>query len=217
MPLVGLGTFPAGAYASLARPGGNITGVESAFGGELYAKLVQLLYDAVPTTSRIAWLGHPDNWNSGAGGLTVRTGVEQFGLTVEPVFVDSPVTEATIRKAFASMAHSGFDALYVAPSVDVLVHHKLVAELAATAGLPAIAKRHQYSESGLLMTYGPSNAGTFRPGAWYVDRILKGADPAELPIEQPMRIDFIVNLKTAKALGIELPLKTLYFATEVIE
>ena len=192
MPLVGIGTFPAGAYAGPARPSGNITGVQASLGGEFYAKHVQLLHDAVPTVARIAWLGHPDNWNR-AGGPAVRAGAEQLGLTLVPVFVDSPVTEATIRQAFDSMAHQDFDAIYVAPSADVYVHHRLVAELAAAARLPAIGRQRQYAEAGLFMTYGPSNVGSFQRGAWYVDQILKGADPAELP------------------------LKTLMFATEVIE
>ena len=150
-------------------------------------------------------------------GAGARTGAEQLGLTLVPVIVEQPTTEVTVREAFARIAAQDFDALYVSPSTDVYPHHVLVAELAAAAGLPAIGRQRQYAEAGLLMTYGPSIICNFERGAWYVDRILKGADPATLPIEQPMRIDFIVNLKTAKELSLELPLKILYRATAVIE
>ncbi len=214
--LAAIGTYPDGAYASLARPGGNITGVEGSLGDQFYAKHVQLLHDAVPAASRIAWLGSRSLWDRGSA-AGARAGAEQLGLTLVPVIVDTPVNEATIRQAFNEMARQAFDALYVAPSTGVYVHHKLVAELVAAARLPAAGRHRQYAEAGLLMTYGPSISANFERGAWYVDQILKGANPAETPIEQPTTIDFIVNLKTARELGLTLPPEIMIRATEFIE
>ncbi len=217
IPIVGIGTYPAGAYASLARPGGNITGVEGSLGPQFYAKHVQLLHDAVPTASRIAWLGSRGSWEDGNTGAAARAGAEQLGLALVPVIVDSPVTEATVRQAFDAMARQSFDALYVSPSTDVYAHRRLVAKLVAAARLPAVGRQRQYAEAGLLMTLGPSIAGNFQRGAWYVDQILKGAIPSELPIEQPTTLELIVNLKTASELGITLPPAILIQATKFIE
>lgn len=216
IPIVGIGTFPADSYASLARPGGNITGIEGSLGAEFYAKLIELLHDAVPTASRIAWLGTQDTWDLGHG-LGARLGAEKLSLTLSPVFVDFPVNEAAIRQAFDSMTRQGFDALYISPTNSVYVHHRLVAELATAAHLPAAGRQRQYAESGLLMTYGPIISANFERAAWYVDQILKGANPADMPIEQPTKIEFIVNLKTARELGIALPPSIMIRATKIIE
>ena len=107
--------------------------------------------------------------------------------------------------------------MHIHPSTDVFVHRRLVAELVAAARLPAIGLQHEYSAAGLLMTYGPKVPLLFQRGAWYVDQILKGVDPGELPIEQPTRLDFVVNLKTARELGITLPSTIMIQATEFIE
>ena len=216
IPIVGIGTFRPGAYASLARPGGNVTGVEGSLGGEFYAKHVQLLHDAVPTATRIAWLGSRAMWDGGISAAGARAGATQLGLALVPVIVEHPVNEATIRQAFAALARQSFDAMYIQGS-GVYAHRRLVAELVAAARLPAVGRQRQYAEAGLLMTYGPRISANFERGAWYVDQILKGANPAELPIEQPTTIDLIVNLKTAKALGLALPPAILIQATEFIE
>ncbi len=216
IPIVGIGSYPAGAYDSLARPGGNITGIEGSTGFEFYAKHLQVLHDAVPSASRIAWLGPRDNWDAG-GGRGARLGAEQLGIPITPVFVENPVNEAAIRQAFESIARQGFDAIYVGAAGDMYAHHRLVAELVAAARLPAVGRQRQYAEAGLLMTLGPSIIGNFRRGAWYVDRILKGADPAELPIERPTTIELIINLKTARELGLTLPPTIMIQATEFIE
>ena len=132
-------------------------------------------------------------------------------------FVEHPITEAAIRRAFASMAGRGFDAIYVAGATDMFPHRVAIAEQVLATQLPAIALQHEYAGAGVLLSYSPPIAANFARLAHYVHKILKGADPGEIPIEQSSVITLTVNLATARALGITLPPATLFFATEVIE
>ncbi len=212
VPYVGVGTFPEEFHDRLARPGGNITGFDFTAGGAAYTKMVQLLHDAVPSASRIAFLGTRGWWQDKRFGSAARLGAV---LTLEPVFVDQPITEATIQGAFVLLA--GFDAVYVASALGLDVHFQRVSELMLAARLPAIGTSNRLPQAGLLMGYSANGPDIFRRAAGYVDRILKGDDPADLPVQQPMKFDFVINLKTARALGITLPPALLIQATEFIE
>ena len=216
IPIVGVGTFPADLQQRLARPGGNVTGFSSSVGDSIYQKRVQLLLDAVPTASRIGWIVPRSNWE-GTTGAKTREAAEQLGVEFVGAIVESPVAEATIRRAFVDLAKMDVDALVVSNSTQMVGNLRLVVELALASKLPTISTVRQYGELGIMLTYGADYPDLYRSAAGYVDRILKGADPGELPIQLPMRFDFIVNLKTVDALGITLPPKIMIFATEFIE
>ena len=216
IPIVGLGGFPDDLLSRLARPGGNTTGIAAVFGTMLLAKMLQLLHDAVPSASRIAWLGQQNRWRSSLSDTT-RAGAEQLGLTLVPALYEEPATEAKIRSAMASVADQDIHAVYVHGSQQHFPLREFIADLMLSARLPAISLQLEHARAGLLMSYAPDYAEHYRRLATYVDKILKGADPGELPIEQPTIIKLVLNLKTATALGITLPFRTLAFATEYIE
>ena len=217
IPIVGIGTFPPEFNANLARPGENVTGFDFTSGGAVYGKALQHLHNAVPTISRVGYFGPQINWESPASGGAVRAAADALHLTLVPVFFDRPVDEAGIRAAFSTINDQKFDAIYIPSNSSVRLHRRTVVELVTNAQLPSISTHRELSEAGLLMSFDTNRLDLFRGAAGYVDRILKGADPGELPIQQPTVFDFVVNLKAARALGITLPLKTLYAATEVIE
>ena len=219
IPIVGLGTFPADLQERLARPGGNTTGISATLGRALNGKLVQLLHDAIPSASRIAWLGSQNGrlgWHGG-GAEAARAGAEQLGLTLIPAFYESPADENKIRTAIAAMADQDIHAAYVGASTHHFALRKFLAEQMLSARVPAIAFQLEHARAGQLLSYAPDFVEQYRRLATYVDKILKGDDPGELPIEQPREIKFVVNLKTARALGITLPFRTLAFATEIID
>ena len=182
----------------------------------LYEKMVQLLHEVAPSASRFGLLT-PRGWWEGRNGASARAGAEQIGVTMVPLFVDRPVTEATIRSAIDSMAGQDIHAIYVSGSTDMYAYRDYVAEQIAAVRLPAIGYQLEHARAGLLMCYAPDFIDWYRRLATYVDRILKGADPGELPIEQPTEIKLVINLKTARALGITIPRKLLIQATELIE
>jgi len=215
IPIVGLGTFPTDLQARLARPGGNTTGISASFGSALYSKMVQILHDAVPTASRFAIFGPREWWARYE--KTVQNAAMQLGITLVPVFVEEPVTEATIRSAVGSIAGQEIHAVYISASLDLYTHRDFLAAQIATTRLPAIAFQLEHAAAGQLISYAPDFIGSYRRLATYVDRILKGADPGELPIEQPTEIKLVVNLKTARALGVTLPPAIMIQATEIIE
>jgi putative ABC transport system substrate-binding protein len=214
IPVIGIGTFPDG----LARPSrqGNVTGMNATSGVELYQKLLQLLHDAVPGLSRVAWLGPRDTWD-GPIGAAAREGAWRLGVPLVPVLIDGPPDDANLGRAFAAIREEALDGLFVGSSPEMTVHRQTIAGLAAAARLPAIALQREYADVGLLMAYGPDFLDIYRRAAGYADRILRGADPAELPIDGARAFEFVVNLSTARALGLELPPSIMLFATEVIE
>jgi putative tryptophan/tyrosine transport system substrate-binding protein len=201
-----------GLVASLARPGGNITGLSS-FGPDLSGKRLELLKEAVPTLARIAVL-----WNAADRGMTLRFEQMQvaalaLGQTVSPLGVH----EATqVESALAAMTQERPDALFVITDVLTARHWGRIVEFAATHQLPTLFEYREPVVAGGLIAYGPSQADLHRRAAYYVDRILKGAKPADLPVEQPMRIELVINVKTAKELGLTLPSTLLFQADEVI-
>ena len=217
IPIVGIGTFPPEFHANLAQPGGNVTGFDFTGGGAVYSKAVQHLRDAVPTISRVAYLAPRVNWDNPAVGGRARAAADALHLSLVHVPLDRPIDEAGIRAAFLTITGQEFDAIYVPSNSGVIAHKRTVAESVAAARLPTISSNRELTEAGLLMSFDTNVLDLMRGAAGYVDRILKGADPGELPIQQPTVFDFVVNLATARELGITLPLKTLYAATEVIE
>src|SRR5712691_2161119 len=202
-----------GLVASLARPGGNTTGV-STLGTELPGKRLELLKETVPQSARVAVLANP-----AAGGyesvMHNLTGAAQaLGLQLRVVELRSA---EELDTAFATMTREGVDALIVVsdPALMEGLRGRTV-DLAATHRLPAMYSSRELVVAGGLMSYGPSLSDIFRHAATYVDKILKGAKPADLPVEQPMKFEFIINLKTAQALGLTISPMLLIQADEVI-
>jgi putative ABC transport system substrate-binding protein len=204
----------AGLVASFTRPGGNVTGFTIS-GPELEGKRVQLLKDAVPQLSRVAVL-----WNSANPALfefyqQTRAAAAALSLTLQPVVeVGHP---DDFKNAFSTIASAKPDALMVIVDRFLLAHRMEIVNFAATDRLPATYPYRGYVEAGGLMSYAPSDIDQFRRTAIYVDKILKGAKPADLPVEEPTRFELVINLKTAKALGLEVPATILGRADEVIE
>ena len=201
-----------GLIKSLAQPGGNITGLSVM--GELGPKRLQLLHDMVPKLAHVALLqpaGHPRNRTILEG---LQPAAKTLGMKILPLEAGSL---PDIDTAFAAMAKAQARALIVSPDPLFSQNSARLAELATKQRLPAIATDRGYTQSGLLMSYGPSYAGSFHRGAYYVDRIFKGAKPADLPVEQPTRFELFINGKTAKALGLKIPQSLLITAEKVIE
>ena len=201
---------------SLARPGGNITGT-TFIGPELIAKRFGLLKDAIPGLSRVAALWHPAAYAKRTMEGMLRdteTAAQALGLQLQLVPADSP---ADLEGAFITMAREHADAVILLPSPMLYGEHKRIVGLAAKSRLPAIYAAREFVEDGGLMSYGASLPNLFRRVATYVDKILKGANPAELPVEQPTKLELVFNLKTAKELGLVIPREFLLLADEVIE
>jgi ABC-type uncharacterized transport system substrate-binding protein len=199
-----------GLVDNYARPSGNITGF-TLVAIELSSKRFELLRDIFPTIGRVGVL-----WTRAA--LQTFSATEeasrQLGVAIEPVQSDSP---DTIANAIDQMARRGASALIVLPDALFWNHRKVVIGRAAAHGLPAIYPEREYAEDGGLVAYGPSVPDNFRRAAGYIDRILKGAKPSDLPIQQPTKFELVINLKTAKALGLDMPPMLLAQTDEVIE
>jgi ABC-type uncharacterized transport system substrate-binding protein len=205
-----------GLVTSLARPGGNVTGL-TFLAPELVPKRLELLKEAVPSASRVAAL-----WNPGAyGPRTMQEMVKQaenaahaLGMQIELVGVGGPEEFAS---AFATMARKRADALMVLPSPMLFAERRRIVELAAQHRLPGMYQASEFVELGGLMAYGASIPDLFRRSATHVDKILRGAKPGDLPVEQPTKFDFFVNLRTAKVLGLKIPQSILVPADKIIE
>ncbi len=202
-----------GLVASLARPGGNVTGL-SIFAPELEGKRLELLKEAVPRLSRVALL-----WNPANPALTVvfqqtQIAAKALRLTPQPVVEVRRVDDFEL--AFATIAGARPQALVVLVDRLLLAHRRRIVDFAANSRLPAMYGYRDYVDAGGLMSYAPSNIDLFRGAAIYVDKILKGANPANLPVQQPAKFELIINLKTAKALGLTIPQSLLRRADELI-
>ena len=204
----------AGFVASLARPGGNITGLAWDTGPEQWAKSLELVTEAVPRASRVAFLFNPSDPANPAI-LAIRaameSGARQLKLTLDQFFVRRPEDLAGI---FAAIERARADALVWCFAG---IRDDPVLDFAARHRLPAMGCWRDPVARGALMSYAPSSIDLFRRAAGYIDKILKGARPADLPVEQPMTFEFVINVKTAKALGITFPQSILLRATEAIE
>jgi len=202
-----------GLVASLARPGGNITGTTT-LTVDLSIKQLDLLKEAIPQASRIALLWNPDNpWHRATvKGLQARSG--SLGLKLQALEVREP---DAFDSAFHSMTTERAQALLVLADPMTFFNRRRLADLAIKHRLPMMGSLRDYAEAGSIMSFWADTADVFRRAASYVDRILKGAKPSDLPIEQPTKYEFVINLKTAKALGIAIPQSVLLRADRVIE
>jgi putative ABC transport system substrate-binding protein len=217
VPIVAIGTIPPELRASLARPGGNVTGVNISFDAmQLYGKQVQVLRDVLKSGARIAWFGTKLSWEARQGDA-VRKGALAAGVTLQPVVVQSPVNRAAIRSAFADIAKMKVDGVLVSPTSELFQFRSTIAELLAVQKLPGLGANRYWPQAGTLLGYGADYEAMYRRAADYVDRILKGGDPAVMPIEQPSTVELVVNLETAKAIGITVPQSMLMRADKVIE
>jgi putative ABC transport system substrate-binding protein len=200
-----------GIIASLARPGGNITGL-SALAPELNGKRLELLKEVVPKLSRLAVLGVS---TSPAGGLRkeLELAAKAFGVTLQYVAVLDP---KNIENTFQAMSKGRADGVLVLASGIIGAQRAQIADLAVKNRLPAIYHEPRYVEAGGLMSYGVSLLNLDWRAATYVDKILKGAKPADLPVEQPTKFEFIINLKAAKRIGLTIPPSVLARADKVI-
>jgi putative ABC transport system substrate-binding protein len=202
-----------GFVASLNRPGGNITGT-SLLAPELAGGRLQLLTEMVPGLARVAVLAKPSNPSHAL--LLKQTQTAAQSLSVELHVVEATAPEK-LDSAFAAITATRAGALIVLADAMFFGQTPRLVAFTATARLPALFPEKQVAEAGGLMAYGPSILGSFQRAAAFVDKILRGANPADLPVEAPTTFEFVINLKTAKALGITVPDKLLATADEVIE
>ncbi len=200
-------------HVTLARPGGNITGV-TALGQGLSAKRLELLKEAVPRATRVAVLTNPASPNTGPFVKESEGVARALGIQLQLAQARDP---SEFEAAFATMSSKRAEALMVLADVTFITHRKRIVELAALSRLPAMYGERDFVDAGGLMFYGASLTDTYRRAAVYVDKILKGAKPADLPVEQPTKFELVINLKTAKALGLTIPQPLLLRADEVIQ
>jgi ABC-type uncharacterized transport system substrate-binding protein len=203
----------AGLVASLARPGGNATGFTSPEYG-FAGKWVELIKEIAPGVTRVAVLRDATS-SSGIGYLgAVRLAASSFGMELTPV----GITDAgEIERGVTAFGRASNGALIVTGNTLTMVHRELIITLAARHRLPAVYALPLFANDGGLISYGPDSIDPYRRAAGYVDRILKGEKPADLPVQQPTKFELVINLKTAKALGLEVPTSLLARADEVIE
>jgi putative ABC transport system substrate-binding protein len=203
----------AGLVKSLARPDGNITGLSNLV-ADMNSKRLEMLHSMATKQARVGYLINPDNSQSVLGYKDTQAVGQKRGITV---LLAEARTPQEIDKAFASFRQQNVAALFVALDAIFQQQRIRIAELAAKYRLPSISADSMYAEAGGLITYGTNQADLFRRAATYVDRILKGAKPADLPVEQPTKFELIINGKTAKALGLKIPQSLLISADKVIE
>jgi putative ABC transport system substrate-binding protein len=198
----------AGLITSLARPGGNVTGT-GGLGGDLGGKLVDLIREVLPSAHRVGVLANTEAPYTKPF-LASLLNAQRVNIEIQATML-RPGEEFSV--AFANMQKSRVDAVIIQPSLL----RKGIAELALNHRLPSFSQGRQFAASGGLMSYGPSFAELLRETAVYVDKILKGSKPADLPVAQPAKFDLVINLKTAKALGLTIPPSLIARADEVIE
>ena len=203
----------AGLVPSLARPGGNITGL-TLMTPDLTEKRLELLRTILPGRTRVAVLWNPGNPVSEPELRKAEAAARSLGLQLQSLGVRDP---REIPGAFSSMKTERAGAVFVVPDAMFFGQRKEIVGLAASNRLPLVAHLREFADAGGLMTYGPNGLDVHRRAATYVDKILKGATPADLPIEQPTKFELVVNLKTAKALGLTIPPSVLARADEIIE
>jgi putative ABC transport system substrate-binding protein len=214
--MVGLASDPVetGLIESLARPGGNVTGITN-LTGELGGKRLELLKEAVPKLARVAVLYDPASLGSALELKEVLPAAARaLRLTIQPWELRDA---GGFEKVFAALNKQRPDGLYVLASPLMTANQKRIVGLALKSRLPSMYLRSEYVKAGGLMYYGADQAENYRRVAYFVDRILKGTKPPDLPVEQPMRFEFIVNLKTAKQIGLTIPPELLARATKLIK
>jgi putative ABC transport system substrate-binding protein len=200
-----------GFVKSLARPGGNITGLSN-MAGDIAAKFIDLLRSVVAKLSRVAMLTPSTTY--GELSKSVQAAAQKAGVKT---LVAEASTPQEIENAFSMMVRENADAVIVGSPTTFAQQHRQIAELALKYRLPSMFQDRVYVEAGGLMSYGTKFTDLYLRSATYVDKILKGAKPGDLPVEQPVSFELVVNLKTAKALGLTIPQTILVRADEVIE
>jgi putative ABC transport system substrate-binding protein len=201
--------------ASLARPGGNVTGFSEDAGPEVEGKRLDLLKEVAPHISRVAWFGSKVAWDGDASRKHVQAAARTLGVTL--FHAESQIQPPDLTPAFAAVTRERADAIFAASTTSNFTYRRTIAEFAAKNRLPASYAYREAVDDGGLMSYGPSRVELYRRAAGYVDKILKGAKPADLPVEQPTKFELIINLKTAKALGLTIPPSLLGRADQVIQ
>jgi len=202
-----------GLVASLARPGFNVTGL-SIFGPDLSGKRLELLKEAVAKLTRVAALFNPTNGTSHLELREMQAAARTLNVELRSVEVSTP---NTMEIAFGAVMRENAEAFVVLTDGLLFSERKAIADLAAKHRLPGIYWEPEFSRAGGLMSYGPSSTDLSRRSAGYVDQIIKGASPADLPVQQPTKFELVINLRTAKALGLDVPPTLLARADEVIE
>jgi putative ABC transport system substrate-binding protein len=200
-----------GFIASLARPGGNITGLSADAGPELWAKYLAMLREVVPKLSRVGVLGQ----------VASKVGFSELQRNAQNQNIELEVADLQrvedFDAAFKTLIDKRIDALFLVVGPLTYLLRKEIADAALKHRLPSMTNATQFSEAGLLMSYGPNLDDLYRRAAIYVDKILRGAVPADIPVEQPTKFDLVINLKTAKAIEIDVPLQLQQLANDVIE
>jgi putative tryptophan/tyrosine transport system substrate-binding protein len=201
--VMGLSAYPdkIGLVESLARPGGNVTGLSN-IAPELMGKRFQLLKEIAPKVSRVAVLWNPASQVEPLGYRDGLAAATANGVEIKSIEVRTPEDYPAV---FATVTASRADALYVFSNPVNFKHRQLIADFALKSGLPSICEEKSFVESGGLLSYGPSFFELLRRSATFVDKILKGAKPADLPVEQPTKFELVINEKTAKAVGLTIP------------
>jgi putative tryptophan/tyrosine transport system substrate-binding protein len=202
----------AGLVESLARPGGNVTGLTSMH-PDVVGKRLEFLKDVVPGLSRVVVLWNAANPANAAAWHATQAAALALGLRLHAQDVQGP---QDLEGAFALTAQARPDALLVLGDALINMHRQQIAEFATQQRLPSVFTTREWVVAGGLMSYGVSPSDNYRRAAYYVDRILKGAKPADLPVEQPTKFELVINLKTAQALGLTIPSHILFQADEVI-
>ena len=202
-----------GLVKSLARPGGNSTGLSN-ITAELYPKRLEMLRGMVPKLTRVTVLVNPTNVSTTLGLKNVQAAGQRVGVKIQPVEASTP---QEIVSAFSMMARQNARALIVSADSFFVGQKNQIAELATKQRLPSIGEYGEYVEAGGLLSYGQNLRENSRRAATYVDKIFKGANPGDIPVEQPTRFELFINRKTAKALGLTIPQSLLISATKIIE
>lgn len=203
----------AGLVVSLRQPGGNVTGIMS-MNTELAAKRLELLREVAPRTSRVAVFVNPDNVPDQQQLNALKGVATSLRVVIVPIAIRGP---DDLTPAFTNTRAQGADAVMIIPSPLNIQFRTRIVEFAAQSGLPTMDAEDRGAREGALMSYGPSWADNFRQAAQLVDRILKGTRPRDLPVEQPTKLDLVINIKTAKRLGLPIPLALRLRADHLIE
>jgi putative ABC transport system substrate-binding protein len=202
-----------GIVASLARPGGDITGL-SLMSPELVGKQLELFKEVVPKVSRVAYLGNPATQSHALLVRQAQDAARALGVRLQPLEARDP---SEIDRAFAAITTERAGAVIVLVDTVLLDHRARIADHAIRRRLPTVFGVNQFAEAGGLLAYGPNLSDQYRRAATYVDKILKGAKPGDLPVEQPTKFELVINMKTAKALGLTIPPLLLARADQIIE
>jgi len=205
-----------GLVASIARPGGNITGITISGGLDIIGKRMGLLVEAKPKLSTVGYLASQPFWED-ARGAAAREAAKRTRITLSPAVLGTAFNEAAYQRIFASLEQDRADALMVSEEPEHSTYRATIIDLAAKGRIPTIYPIREFVEAGGLMAYSVDIADIFRRFANLIDKILKGANPGDIPFYQPTKFELIINLKTAKALDLEMPAMLLGRADEVIE